>query len=67
MTTNELAYVKSLMTHRDNIIKEEEFLKEVEKRERPPVVQEIILARRHLEDARMRLRIAVAMIEDSDK
>jgi len=33
---------------------------------KPPVVQELVLAQRHLEDARMRLGVALAYEEGKD-
>lgn len=32
----------------------------------PPAVQEVVLARRHLEDARMRLGVALAFVNGKD-
>ena len=36
------------------------------KEAKPPVVQELVLAQRHLEDARMRLGVALAYEEGKD-
>lgn len=38
-------------------------LEDAEKMARPPVVQEIVLARRHVEDARMRLGVALTYVK----
>lgn len=66
MTEVEHALLRSLKEHREVVVEEERWLKEREKQEKPPVVQELVLARRHLEDARMRMAIAIHMIEDEN-
>lgn len=66
MTSAELASLNDLKLQRNQLIKVEEWIKNRELRTKPPIVQELVLARRHVEDARMRLRIAIAMIEESE-
>lgn len=43
-----------------------EVVKEIESRTTPPVVQEVVLARRALEDARMRLGVALTIVNGKD-
>jgi hypothetical protein len=41
--------------------------KTTEPKAKPPVVQEIVLARRHLEDANARLKRAYNLLDESEK
>ena len=55
-----------VMSMREKLIPIIQMVEEFEKESKPPVVQEVILARRHLEDARMRLGVALAMVDGED-
>ena len=55
-----LVYTRAKLSKR---IKE---IQELETQSKPPVVQELVLARRHLEDARMRLGVAMALERGED-
>lgn len=48
----------------DGVIKH---LENLEPRTKPPVVQELVLARRHAEDASNRLKRAYNLLNDEDK
>lgn len=59
-TINEIAIL------RDNLSSHINRLKELEKESAPPVVQELVLARRAAEDYRMRLGVATAYLKGQD-
>lgn len=48
------------------IVKDIEDCGDIEAVLTPPAVQEVVLARRHLEDARMRLGVALAVVNGND-
>lgn len=48
------------------IVKDIEDIKEIELVVDAPAIQEVVLARRHLEDARMRLGVALAYVTGND-
>lgn len=55
-----------LVIQRAKLSKRIHELQDLEKQSKPPVVQELVLARRHLEDARMRLGVAMALERGDD-
>ena len=56
-----MEYIPDIEDIRQRLMDIESELKQAEKYTKPPKVQEVILARRHVEDARMRLAIAIHM------
>lgn len=62
----EMTLDEQLEQHRDLLTRQINYATITERKAEPPVVQEIVLARRHLEDARMRLGVAQALARGLD-
>jgi len=64
--TNDTELITELETTREVLGQRVIHAKEVEALSRPPIVQELVLARRDMENARMRLGVALAMLKGHD-
>lgn len=64
--SREMTLEEQLVDHRYRLSRQLSYLKVTEKKAEPPVVQEIVLARRALEDARMRLGVALTLLKGDD-
>lgn len=58
--------ISSINSLRESIADSIEEVKAITEYVKPPAVQEIVLAQRHLEDARMRLGLARTYVEGKD-
>lgn len=66
-TSREMTLEEQLIDHRYLLSKQLHYLTvATERKAEPPVVQEIVLARRALEDARMRLGVALTLVKGND-
>lgn len=57
---------RDIVYQREKLAKRIKEMQELEKRAIPPAVQELVLARRSLEDARMRTGVALAYLKGDD-
>jgi len=64
--SREMTLEEQLIDHRYLMSKELKYLKVTTGKAEPPVVQEIVLAQRDLESARMRLGVALTLLKDDD-
>lgn len=64
--SREMSLEEQLTDHRYLISKQLRYLKVTAAKAQPPVVQEIVLAQRHLEDARMRMGVALTLLKGED-
>lgn len=62
----EMTLEEQLVQHREVLTNEIRFAEVTEKKAAPPVVQEIVLARRAMEDARMRMGVALTRVRGQD-
>lgn len=64
--SREMTLEEQLIDHRYRVSKQLKYLKVTARKAEPPVVQEIVLAQRHLEDARMRMGVALTLLKGQD-
>ncbi len=65
--SREMTLGEQLQEHIKLTDKQAKYCEVTERKAKPPVVQEIVLARRHLEDANQRLKRAYNMLPEEDK
>lgn len=63
----EMTLGEQLQDHIKLTAKEIKYCETTERKAKPPVVQEIVLARRHLEDANDRFKKAYNLLPDEEK
>lgn len=64
--SQEMTLEQQIEQHRDLCSKQIKYAEITAKKAVPPVVQEIVLAQRHLEDARMRFGVALTKLKGFD-
>lgn len=64
--SREMTLEEQLEQHRELLTRQINYAAITERKAQPPVVQEIVLARRALEDARMRMGVALAYTKGVD-
>ena len=62
----EMTLEEQIVEHRELLARQINYMTITERKALPPAVQELVLARRHLEDARMRLGVALALTNGND-
>lgn len=66
-TQREMTLGEQLQDHIKLTDKEIKYCETTERKAKPPAVQEIVLARRHLEDANSRFKRAYNLLSDEEK